>query len=188
MIRSCSKLCLHLIKDPLVICVVVASIIQSSHAHLQHSSLFQNDLVLNPRNKEVYIRKMHQSADGILSKISHLQRRHLNTVFDSSTVDESLLYEDIYQLNYYLPMLMFFMLNFLAFLAGVTLMFQNTCEERNDDILEAHKLNHERVVHNSTLNTAEEETVEEEILEVGDLVLSLDATNDDEIELELTER
>jgi hypothetical protein len=132
--------------------------------------------------------------DGKSSKksiIPKIQRAISSKVFNPETVDPSLLYEEPYALTYYFPMIVFFFFNIFALFVGISLVVSNAREERNNDILEKHKLNQDHIHSQSfVLNSLEDETFNEEAsqyeeFEVGDLTLALAAT-DDEVEIALT--
>lgn len=82
---------------------------------------------------------------------------------------------------------------------GVGLIATNTCEERKSHIVDMHRQRQEKLARDTALNSIEElgeqidgygeergEIAIDETLELGDMVLTLGATND-EIELEITD-
>jgi len=144
------------------------------------------------------LRGIQSSSDEVLSNVDRMNDRRLETVFDPESVNEKLRYEDKYTLTYYFPMLFFLMINLVALVAGLGLLITNLHEQKNNDVLEDHKRK-QNEMNDATFNTTfdttfdtttngienDKNTVEEELLEVGDLTLSVDASCD-EIELTLT--
>ncbi len=111
---------------------------------------------------------------------------------ESESFDNALLYEDSYTLNYYFPMLIFFVLNFIVLLFGCALFGLYLREERRSEILKSHRENQDRLFREtSRLNLEEEDSVpeeilgstqsskENEILDVNGMILSLDATGEE---------
>ena len=118
-------------------------------------------------------------------------------------------YEDAYTLNYYFPMIFFFVVNFIVFLSGCTLFGLYLREERQSEILKGHRENQEKlareaamILEEMTIEDAsmEENTIEDDIivdgkeeeadnykeerLNLDGMFLALDATGD-EVEIAL---
>jgi hypothetical protein len=127
---------------------------------------------------DALLRRLQGSSDETLSKLVNIKTTRSEEQFEIDSIEDRLLYEEAYTLNFYLPMVIFLVMNFIALLAGLGLLVQNTLEERSDDIIKMHRKNQDRLVHNATLATEEETMEEEEVLEMDGFDLTLDATND----------
>lgn len=111
-------------------------------------------------------------------------------------------YEDAYTLNYYFPMILFFVVNFIIFLSGCTLFGLYLREEKRSEILKGHRENQERLAREAAIaleeTTIEDVSIEDEItvnekedndhteerLKIDDISLALDATSG-EVEIAL---
>ena len=131
------------------------------------------------------LHRLQDNNHEILRNLVKIEARRMRENDDSISIDDSLVYEGPYTSNFYLPMVAFLFINFVASVAGLGLIILNIREERSSDILQLHMQNQNRLAQDATLRTMND-TLHEEILDIDGLVINLGA-NSDQIELALAD-
>ena len=139
-------------------------------------------------NSGYFLRRLQGLNDEILSKLVKIEVRQMGDNIEFDFIKHALLYEEAYTLSLYQPMIYFLVVNVFALIVGFAVLCSNSYAERRDKILQRHKENQDRIIRDATLNTMEDDmTIEEEIHKIDGLVLSLDASDDEGIEVRLAD-
>ncbi len=149
-----------------------------------HSFLSRQDNLQSFFDSDYFLRSLEGVNDETLSRLVKMEVKEIGDDIEFSSIEH--LYEEAYTLSLYLPMISFLVINVFALLVGFAIVCSNTCEERRDAILQLHKENQNRTIRDASLST-EGDSIEEEIYEIDGLVLSLDASNDEGIEVKLAD-